>query len=81
METCCRRRGVWWSSCRWWGAGRTLISKGFLEAAKKHARPGTASTSQTPIPGVCCRWWGVEPSEVHALLDEYLDFFPEERSR
>ncbi len=57
------------------GAGRTLISKGFLPAAKKQAerllRAIDLADGGGALPVV-----GVEPSEIHALLDEYLDFFP-----
>jgi len=57
------------------GAGRTLISKGFLTAAKRHAQKLIAAisaidpTGQLPIVGV-------EPSEIYTLSDEYPDFFP-----
>ncbi|MEA3349441.1 MAG: FAD-linked oxidase C-terminal domain-containing protein [Chloroflexota bacterium] len=57
------------------GAGRTLISKGFLAAAKKHARKLIAAIveldpeGQLPI-------IGIEPSEIYTLSDEYPDFFP-----
>jgi FAD/FMN-containing dehydrogenase/Fe-S oxidoreductase len=57
------------------GAGRTLISKGFLEAARKHAiRLVNEIKSIDPkgeMPVV-----GVEPSEVYTLRDEYLDLLP-----
>jgi Fe-S oxidoreductase len=54
------------------GAGRTLISKGFLEPARRHAtRLVEAIARLDPegrIPVV-----GVEPSEIYTLRDEYLD--------
>ncbi len=57
------------------GAGRTLISKGFLKAAQKQARKVLQAISyadpQLTLPVV-----GVEPSEIHALLDEYLELLP-----
>ena len=63
------------------GAGRTLISKGFLRAAKRHAQKVTEAINcldpngEFPIVGV-------EPSEIVTLCDEYLDLLPgEERIR
>lgn len=59
------------------GAGRTLISKGFLEAARAHARRVLEAIErldpQGQIPVV-----GVEPSEIYTLRDEYLDLWPED---
>jgi Fe-S oxidoreductase len=63
------------------GAGRTLISKGFLRAAKRHAQKVTEAINcldpngEFPIVGV-------EPSEIVTLRDEYLNLLPgEERIR
>jgi FAD/FMN-containing dehydrogenase/Fe-S oxidoreductase len=57
------------------GAGRTLISKGFLEAARRHASQVLAAIRQVDphgqLPVV-----GVEPSEIYTLRDEFLDLFP-----
>jgi len=57
------------------GAGRTLISKGFLTPARRHAaRLLEKIRSLDPhgkLPVV-----GVEPSEIFTLRDEFLDFFP-----
>lgn len=57
------------------GAGRTLISKGFLDQARAHAVRLVAEIKlhdpQGRIPLV-----GVEPSEIYTVCDEYLDFFP-----
>ena len=57
------------------GAGRTLISKGFLEAARKHASRLIEAIyeidPQGRLPVI-----GVEPSEIYTLRDEFLDFFP-----
>lgn len=57
------------------GAGRTLISKGFLEAAQGHARRLAAEIRRLDpdgkLPVV-----GVEPSEILTLRDEYLDLLP-----
>ncbi|MBN1536058.1 MAG: FAD-binding protein [Anaerolineales bacterium] len=57
------------------GAGRTLISKGFLEPARSHANHVVESIKRIDpegkLPVV-----GIEPSEIYSLRDEYLDFFP-----
>jgi FAD/FMN-containing dehydrogenase/Fe-S oxidoreductase len=57
------------------GAGRTLISKGFLKQAKKHARHLVNEISALDpmgrLPIV-----GLEPSEIYTLRDEYLDLLP-----
>lgn len=57
------------------GAGRTLISKGFLVQAKRHAQHLVGEinridpTGKLPV-------IGLEPSEIYTLRDEYLDMFP-----
>lgn len=57
------------------GAGRTLISKGLLPQARKHARKVLAAIEawdpQRQVPVV-----GIEPSEIYTLKDEYLDLLP-----
>jgi Fe-S oxidoreductase len=59
------------------GGGRTLISKGFLREAKRHARRVLRAIEkidpQRKLPIV-----GIEPSEVYTLKDEYLDLLPGE---
>jgi Fe-S oxidoreductase len=57
------------------GAGRTLISKGFLRAARSHAKKLLAAIKTLDPDG---KMWivGVEPSETLSLLDEYPDLFP-----
>jgi FAD/FMN-containing dehydrogenase/Fe-S oxidoreductase len=59
------------------GAGRTLISKGFLPQAQQHARRVLAAVEawdpERHIPVV-----GIEPSEIYTLRDEYLDLLPAE---
>lgn len=62
------------------GAGRTLISKGFLDAALRHARRVMDAIEQADPQGKCAVV-GVEPSEIYTLRDEYLDLLPgEERA-
>jgi FAD/FMN-containing dehydrogenase/Fe-S oxidoreductase len=57
------------------GAGRTLISKGFLKAARQHALHLVEAiqrldpTGELPIVGV-------EPSEIYTLRDELPDLLP-----
>lgn len=57
------------------GAGRTLISKGFLPQARAHARRVLGAIKRLDpmgrLPVV-----GIEPSEIYTLRDEYLDFTP-----
>ncbi len=61
------------------GTGRTLISKGFLMAAKRHAQKVIEAikhldpNGEYPIVGV-------EPSEIVTLHDEYLDLLPNRKS-
>jgi FAD/FMN-containing dehydrogenase/Fe-S oxidoreductase len=61
------------------GAGRTLISKGFLTQAKKHAKRlvdeirRVDSTGKLPV-------IGLEPSEIYTLKDEYIDLLPDDGS-
>lgn len=59
------------------GAGRTWISKGFLSAAKRHARRLLDALRrldpQGQLPVV-----GMEPSEIYTLCEEYVDFFPQD---
>jgi FAD/FMN-containing dehydrogenase/Fe-S oxidoreductase len=60
------------------GAGRTLISKGFLVQAKKHAKHLVEEIYRIDprgkLPVI-----GLEPSEIYTLKDEYLDMFPNDR--
>jgi Fe-S oxidoreductase len=57
------------------GAGRTLISKGFLQAAQSHARHVVDAIKKIDpegqLPVV-----GVEPSEIFTLRDEFPDLIP-----
>lgn len=59
------------------GAGRTLISKGFLEQAKKHAQRVREEIVKVDPDGKY-PVLGAEPSEIYTLKDEYLDFFPKD---
>ena len=58
-------------------AGRTLISKGFLEAARKHGKnllkDIRAMDPEGKMPIV-----GIEPSEIYTLRDEYLELFSDD---
>ena len=57
------------------GAGRTLISKSFLDGAKKHGLK-LLGDIQALDPGGKMSIVGLEPSEVYTLRDEFLDLFP-----
>jgi len=57
------------------GAGRTLISKGFLKEAKQHAARLVRLIEHLD-PRRVCPVVGLEPSEIYTLKDEFLDFFP-----
>ena len=57
------------------GSGRTLISKGFLTAAKTHAQQLLDAVRRTDPDG-SLPVVGVEPSEILTLRDEYLDLLP-----
>jgi FAD/FMN-containing dehydrogenase/Fe-S oxidoreductase len=57
------------------GAGRTLISKGFLEAARVHAKQLVDAIDRSD-PAAKLPVVGVEPSEILTLRDEYYDLFP-----
>ncbi|MDH5607363.1 MAG: 4Fe-4S dicluster domain-containing protein, partial [Anaerolineae bacterium] len=60
------------------GAGRTLISKGFLTEAKVHAAGVIESINQIDPSGKM-PIIGIEPSDIYTLRDEYLRFFPNNR--
>jgi FAD/FMN-containing dehydrogenase/Fe-S oxidoreductase len=59
------------------GAGRTLISKGFLEAGRKHAADLVDEIYRLD-PGGSLPVIGIEPSEIYTLRDEYPDLLPED---
>jgi FAD/FMN-containing dehydrogenase/Fe-S oxidoreductase len=54
------------------GAGRTLISKGFLPAAGRHARDVLRTVARYDPDGKM-PVVGLEPSEIYTLKDEFLD--------
>jgi Fe-S oxidoreductase len=57
------------------GSGRTLISKGFLAPARKHAEKVIHEIGELD-PGEEAFIVGIEPSEIFTLRDEYLDLLP-----
>jgi FAD/FMN-containing dehydrogenase/Fe-S oxidoreductase len=57
------------------GAGRTLISKGFLLEARKHAERVVREVQQAD-PLEKLPLLGVEPSDIYTVTDEYLDLLP-----
>lgn len=61
------------------GAGRTLISKGFLTQAKQHALRLVDEISRLD-PDCRLPVIGLEPSEIYTLKDEFIDLFPTDRS-
>jgi FAD/FMN-containing dehydrogenase/Fe-S oxidoreductase len=58
------------------GAGRTLISKGFIDPARRHATRLLQAIDRLD-PGGTLPIIGVEPSEIYTLRDEYLDLLPD----
>jgi FAD/FMN-containing dehydrogenase/Fe-S oxidoreductase len=54
------------------GAGRTLISKGLLGAARSHARNVISAVQRCDPKGIL-PVLGIEPSEIYTLRDEYPD--------
>lgn len=58
------------------GAGRTLISKGFLDAAKRHANVVLDQLKQID-PGGLLPILGLEPSEINTIRDEFFDLLPD----
>jgi FAD/FMN-containing dehydrogenase/Fe-S oxidoreductase len=57
------------------GTGRTMISKGFLKAAKRQATQ-VLDSIQRLDPSGRLPVVGVEPSEIYTVRDEYLDLLP-----
>jgi FAD/FMN-containing dehydrogenase/Fe-S oxidoreductase len=57
------------------GAGRTLISKGFIESGRRQAER-LLNTIQRLDPGGQVPVIGLEPSELYTLRDELVDLLP-----
>ncbi len=57
------------------GAGRTLLSKGFVPEAQAHARRLVRAIRERD-PGGILPVAGIEPSEIYTLCDEYPDLLP-----
>lgn len=62
-----------------YGAGRTLLSKGFLEPAKRHAVHLLDEIRRADPHGIL-PVVGLEPSEIYTLRDEMLTLFPERQA-
>jgi Fe-S oxidoreductase len=58
-----------------YGAGRTFLSKGFIEQAQKHAERVLNAIQQLD-PNGNLSIVGIEPSEIYTLRDEFLDLLP-----
>ncbi|MBN2555971.1 MAG: FAD-binding protein [Anaerolineales bacterium] len=56
--------------------GRTMISKGLLDRARRHAEQNLVALAPFAAEGIPII--GVEPSCLATLRDEYLQFFPED---
>jgi len=60
------------------GAGASLLSKGFLEAAKRHAGKMLDALNQLD-PQHEATIVGIEPPEIYTLKHDYLDLIPERK--
>ncbi len=60
------------------GAGRTLISKGFLDQAKQHAHLLVDEIRKIDPDGIY-PVIGLEPSEIYTLKDEFINFLPKDK--
>jgi Fe-S oxidoreductase len=60
------------------GAGRTLISKGFMVQAKNHAKHLVDEINRIDPAGKL-PVIGLEPSEIYTLKDEYRDLLPNDK--
>ena len=60
------------------GAGASLLSKGFLEAAKRHAGKMLDALNQLD-PQNEAAIVGIEPPEIYTLKHDYLDLIPERK--
>ncbi len=59
-----------------YGAGRTLLSKGFIEPARRHAAHLLDEIRRSDPNGIL-PVVGLEPSEIYTLRDEFLDLLPD----
>ncbi|MGB7873135.1 MAG: hypothetical protein WBL25_02040, partial [Anaerolineales bacterium] len=62
----------------YFGAGRTLISKGFIEPARQHAKRILDAIDKLD-PDKKIPVLGIEPSELYTLREEFLDLLPNRR--
>jgi FAD/FMN-containing dehydrogenase/Fe-S oxidoreductase len=63
----------------YFGAGRTLISKGFIKPARRHAERLLDAIRKLDPEGRL-PVLGIEPSELYTLRDEFLDLLPERQA-
>jgi Fe-S oxidoreductase len=61
------------------GAGASLYSKGFIQAARRHAEKVLDALKRTDPTGEVSIV-GIEPPEVYFLKNEYIDLLPERKS-
>ncbi len=61
------------------GAGASLLSKGFAEAARRHAERVLKSIHRLD-PDSSAVVIGLEPPEIYCFKHDYSDFFPERRA-
>jgi Fe-S oxidoreductase len=57
------------------GSGRTMLSKGFVKAARNHAQKLIETITKLDSDNAAAIV-GIEPSEIYTLRDEFLDLFP-----
>ncbi|HVN15971.1 MAG TPA: FAD-linked oxidase C-terminal domain-containing protein [Anaerolineales bacterium] len=60
------------------GAGASLLSKGFVDAARCHAAR-VLNAIRRLDPDSSMMIVGLEPPEIYSLKHDYLDFFPEQK--
>ena len=60
------------------GAGASLYSKGFIEAARQHAARVLDALKKVDPTGTVSLV-GIEPPEVYFLKNEYIDLLPERK--
>ena len=70
--------GIWVINLPYFGAGRTLLSKGFIDSARRHAERLLNAINKLDPDGKLIVV-GIEPSEIYTLRDEFLDLLPERR--